>query len=301
MVMSLMSMLLWRRIRLPNRLWNLHTLCRVLFSTAITVFALIYPITELRFVLERNQGWAIYFCQIRPPPPPQWGSDLRGIPLVSKGTIASRPLDGSLQTQDSWARNCAVLRARSVLTVMWVLLILVEICIAYRAKEFQSRDDLGSKHGHWSKARIDRLIKASMDSSSEVWSEEIVRPHNDDNGEDDVRGNHETDSIYDYEETSTQYDQGQQRRSLQEYRYSHSPPEYHYAYRVEVLEPALPPFVYNPFLRQSDCSFACLDMSDSVTTGSSITISSIDSLDSQYGPYGNQNSEVSRPRLNGCL
>ncbi|KAF9982794.1 hypothetical protein BGZ75_005761 [Mortierella antarctica] len=278
MVISLMSMLLWKRIQLPSRLWSLHTFCRVLFSTVIMAFALFSPIAELRLALERNQGWAVYACQIRP------------------------PQGGSLRIQDNWVQNCAVLRARSVLTVMWVLLFLVEIFIAYRAKEFQSREG-NRKHGHWSKARTDRLIKASMDSSSEIWSDEIVRVHNDDHDEIDVDDSNERDNDYDHdnEDTSSQHDLGQQRSSLQEHRYSHPPPEYHYAYRVEVLEPALPPFVYNPFLAHSDCSFACFDTADSVTTASSITISSIGSSDSRPDPYRNQNGEVSEARHHGCM
>ncbi|KAF9968622.1 hypothetical protein BGZ70_001358 [Mortierella alpina] len=278
-----MSMLLWKQIRLPNRLWSLHTLCRVLFSTVLMAFALFCPIIELRLTLEQNQGGAIYFCQIRP--------------LPNEGSL---PL-----LQDHWAQNCAVLRARSILTFLWVFLILVEICIAYRAKEFQSRESSHYKHGqHWSKARTNRLIKASMESSSEVWSsEEIVRGHDDDRAEVDMDGSNDSDYGYgdDYEEMSTQYDLSQQRSSLQEHRYSYPPPEYHYAYRVEVLEPALPPFVYNPFMAQSDCSFAGLNMADSVTTASSITISSVDSMESRFGPDSDQNSELARPWHRGRL
>ncbi|KAF9565983.1 hypothetical protein EC968_003952 [Mortierella alpina] len=277
MVMSLMSLLLWTQIRLPSRLWSLHTLCRVLFSTAIMVFALFYPVTELGLVLKRDQGWAIYFCQLRP----------------SQGR--------SLPNQSNWTQHCSVLRARSVLTIVWVLLVLIEIFIAYRANQFQSRES-NQKHEHWSKARTDRLIRVSMDSSSEVWSEEIVRVHDDDHDEPEVDGTSGSEEERDDEEeeedddeSSTQYSVGQQQSTVQELRYTHPPPEYQYAYRVEVLEPELPPFVYNPFMTQSDCSFACLDMAGSVTTASSITVSSIGSSESRSGPYRNQNSEVPRP------
>ncbi|KAF9960482.1 hypothetical protein BGZ72_006864 [Mortierella alpina] len=261
-------------------------------------FALFWPITELRLVLEQNQGWSVYFCQI---PQHQEDSELSKL-FKPNGTTASLPL---LQIQERWAQNCAVLRARSVLTVLWVFLVLVEICIAYRTQEFHSRANLcSSSHGHesWSKARTERLIKTSLDSSSEVWSEEIVRVHD---GDEDVDGNTENGYRYDYdddyEETPTQYSAGQPRSSLQGHGYSHPPPEYHYAYRVEVLEPVLPPFVYNPFMTQSDCSFARLELAGSVTPASSITISSIDSSDSGYSPQRYQSNEVSRPWHHGCL
>jgi len=68
-----------------------------------------------------------------------------------------------------------------------------------------------------------------------------------------------------------------------------------------VLEPALPPFVYNPFMAQSDCSFAGLDIAESVTTASSITISSVDSMESRFVRDIDQNNDVSRPWHRGRL
>ncbi|KAF9419361.1 hypothetical protein BGZ76_004253, partial [Entomortierella beljakovae] len=156
---------------------------------------MVYSISEIRFFARRkNNGVEKYFCQGFYPP--QWktenvtgvddgravvddggdraDSNGNGIAkfLIQQQEFQYLSLPSGQQSQQiatfqpEYLNHCRVMRSRSMIAFVWVLLVLLELFIAYISNEFKKPE--WGRESAWT-PQGSGLNKWACDSTSEIW------------------------------------------------------------------------------------------------------------------------------------
>lgn len=181
MAIALFTILLWPRMQLPDRLHNVHTVCRILSSVVLVGLALFCPAAEAHLVGEEHR-WERYWCQNMDSWRERGSSDAMtsgdasvrdgsGNGTTSTGNSSTSPLEAKSSTWQSERRQtCLVMRTRAMVAFVWAALVLLELALAVWAGEFKSKKK--RRRGLGVYGAQGTLDKMSNPSTSHVWSEE---------------------------------------------------------------------------------------------------------------------------------
>lgn len=180
MALALFTILLWARMRLPDRLYSVHTACRILASVLLVGLALFCPADEVHLAQEEHR-WENYWCQLN------WrrgNSDSHNVMTLgdasrggsghstsSTGNDSSFPSEASsLAWQSERRQTCLVVRTRSMMTFIWTALVFLELALAVWSGEFKPKRRNRRRLGAYGAQGA--LDKMSNPSTSHVWTEE---------------------------------------------------------------------------------------------------------------------------------
>jgi len=235
---AIMIMLLWEsRMRLPDHLWTVHTLARWAFGILLVAVGLFVPLAGMMYYATRvNNGAAEKYFFVEP----TWfwnSGDGSGSSSSSSGgdvgdydgfdamSANNSVLLGKGAEAEEWRHDgdeysnryrsiniqqCQLLRSRSLLTFIRLLLVLVELLLAFCIGEFRARRrrpqrlgfgsnssggsgdnsngggrEYGTRYADWTAAHAnngadvrDRLARQSSVASSELWYDDQLLQDN---------------------------------------------------------------------------------------------------------------------------
>ncbi|KFH73282.1 hypothetical protein MVEG_00500 [Podila verticillata NRRL 6337] len=187
MALALFTILLWARMRLPDRLHSVHTVCRILASVLLVGLALFCPVAEV-YLAQEEHRWERYWCQL------DWrrgnNNNNNAMTLEDASREGSGNSTSSIDndSREAWQserrQTCLVMRTRSIMAFVWAAFVFLELVLAVWLGEFKL--NRRERRGLGEYGAQGTLDKTSNPSTSHVWAVEGRNEEGGEEGEEEV-------------------------------------------------------------------------------------------------------------------